>query len=178
MEGPRDAKKGPPLGEDHQATLKPITYNNESGSTQVNKFNIDHSKNGRAKCKECGNKITKGELRIGKYVPFKAIYITQYYHTLCAFKSFTRACLVTNVITNINELDGVNLISIADKSSIEDLINHANANRTTKAPHPPTTWPYFRVVNRYISIHQGGFSKKVDIITSGFSPKIARGVCR
>ena len=44
---------------------------NETG----NKFSVDYSKRGTAKCKVCRKSIGKGEIRIGKSAPYKACHI-------------------------------------------------------------------------------------------------------
>ena len=81
-----------------------------------NNFSIDFSKNGRAKCKKCKKNIPKGDLRIGKCVPFKAIFITQYYHPNFAFESFQKSWVSTNAITSMDEIDNFELINDDDKS--------------------------------------------------------------
>ena len=85
----------------------PDINDNTNDATSVNKFSIDYSKRGTAKCRKCKKVISKGIVRIGKNVPFKVGHIIQYYHVDCAFKSFLKAKLETSVITNIDEIDGL-----------------------------------------------------------------------
>ena len=53
-----------------------MTDNKDDGEPDVeisitgNKFSVDYCKRGTTKCKLCKMMITKGELRIGKLVPF------------------------------------------------------------------------------------------------------------
>ena len=113
-------KKRSSLGENHQADINNSTnYERENvsfaplGNGQVNnnirgnKFCIDYSKRGIAKCKTCKKQVAKGELRIGELVAFKVGHILQYFHIDCAFVTFRNARLVRNVITDINEIDGI-----------------------------------------------------------------------
>ena len=69
-------------------------------------FSIDYSKRGTAKCKVCKKAIYRHEIRIGKLVPYKTEHITRYLHVDCAFNSFRRARLVSNVVKDTSELDG------------------------------------------------------------------------
>ena len=71
-----------------------------------NKFSIDHSKRGTAKCMVCKKPIAKNELRIGKLVPFKTKQILQFYHVPCMFTSFRKAKIISNTICNTNDIDG------------------------------------------------------------------------
>ena len=144
MEGSRHSKKRFALGEDHQALIK-TTHNNERSTSEDtdkyeekiprgNKFAIDYSKNGKAKCKECGSAIPKGELRIGKNVSFKDTYILQYHHLSCAFTSFKRARVLSSVISASSEIDGFENISSEEKLMVEDLIAQSNAGRANPLP--------------------------------------------
>ena len=144
MEGSRHSKKRFALGEDHQALIK-TTHNNERSTSEDtdryeekiprgNKFAIDYSKNGKAKCKECGSAIPKGELRIGKHVSFKDTYILQYHHLSCAFTSFKRARVLSSVISASSEIDGFENISSEEKLMVEDLIAQSNAGRANPLP--------------------------------------------
>ena len=92
-------------------------------------FLIDYSIKGTAKCKECKTKIDKGQLRIGKLVNYKLIHYYQYRHVSCAFKSFGRARTRRNVITDINDVDGTELLTLPDLSFICDLIQTENVKR-------------------------------------------------
>ena len=77
--------------------------------------------------------IAKDELRIGKSVPFKAIYIVQYCHVECAFVSFWRARLTAIAITISNELDGFCNVNGQDQSRISELIEMENTRETATA---------------------------------------------
>ena len=72
--------------------------------------------------------IAKQELRIGKLVAYKTEHI-RYFHVDCAFKSFRRARMVTNVIYHKSELDGFDLIKNEDKSLLKQTIEIENATR-------------------------------------------------
>ena len=80
-----------------------------------NKFCIDYSKRGTAKCRKCKKVIDKDILRIGKYMAFKGNIIKHYYHSTCAFISFEKARVVTNVITSIDNIDGFDIIIESDR---------------------------------------------------------------
>ena len=140
MESAGDAKKRNDSEEVPETSTTPTTINAKSKSKKKtetisgNKFTIDYSKNGRAKCKECGKAIAKGELRIGKYVPFKNIHITQFLHTNCAFQSFERARVALNIISDINNIDGIEAITDSDRQTIHDMIMNANATRINPLP--------------------------------------------
>ena len=45
-----------------------------------NKFCVDYSRRGIAKCKICKKRIQKDELRMGMYTAFKGITITIFHH--------------------------------------------------------------------------------------------------
>ena len=81
------------------------------------KFSADYCKRGSTKCKVCKNRIQKGELRIGKSVPFKAINILKYYHLKCAFNSFKNARLAENVITCMDDINDFDLLIDTDKKN-------------------------------------------------------------
>ena len=61
-----------------------------------------------------------------KNVPFKVGHIIQYYHVDCAFKSFIKAKLETNVIKSIDEIDGIKSVPIDVKLQIATFINDTN----------------------------------------------------
>ena len=89
------------------------TTNNECEDgleSSGNIFSIDHSKTGTAKCMECKKVISQGTLRIGKLFPYKSIHIKRYLHVCCAFQKFRRARPAENVISDINQLDGINTL--------------------------------------------------------------------
>ena len=68
------------------------------------KFCVDHSKNGRAKCRKCKKVIPIGELRIGKNVQFKEKYFLHYYHINYIFESFKHSRHAESVITDLVEI--------------------------------------------------------------------------
>ena len=74
--------------------------------------------------------IDKNELRTGKLVPFKLCHIKQYSHVDCAFESFRKVRIATNMINDVSELDGFDFINTNDKSRINKLIeNHNNVRK-------------------------------------------------
>ena len=144
MEGSWNSKKRITSGENHQALIKATTSSegDTSSNSEVldeskrrgNKFCIDHSLNGKAKCRECKNVIAKDELRIGKHVPYKEIHIIQYYHLSCAFTTFKRARVLASVISNVTEIDGMEGISLEERMRVEDMIREFNSGRNTPLP--------------------------------------------
>ena len=78
--------------------------------------------------------IARNELRIGKLVPFKVRSILQHFHVKCIFESFTKAKVVTNVIGDVSELDGFDLITSDDKSRIIKSVETGNVTRTLPPP--------------------------------------------
>ena len=99
-------------------------------------FSIDYSKRGTAKCKVCKKAIDRHELRLGKLVPYKTEHIIRYLHVDCAFNSFRRARLVSNVVKDSSELDGFELIKVDDKILIKQRIESENATRKTLLENP------------------------------------------
>ena len=114
---------------------------NEVSSTaeEVKKFSIDYSKRGTAKCRVCKKNISKDELRIGMLVPYKSSYYTQYRHVLCAFKSFHRARVESNIITRTAGLEGFEEISKKDRIYITEMINKENTERKPLPERPQRT---------------------------------------
>ncbi|MEO2160790.1 MAG: endonuclease/exonuclease/phosphatase family protein, partial [bacterium] len=150
MESKGDTKKRSSLGENRQAKINGVKINeslnagikysgnNEDGNIKdINKFQVDYSKKGTAKCKKCSKLITKGKLRIGKSVPFKVGNIFQYFHIDCVFESFRKARQVANVITSTSEIDGFELITNEEKTRITTLIHEANATTAKLVSRPP-----------------------------------------
>ena len=88
------------------------------------KFCVDHSKNGRAKCRKCKKVIPVGVLRIGKNVQFKQQYILHYYHVNCIFESFKHSRYAANVITDLGEIAGVSKITEEEQATISNLIEN------------------------------------------------------
>ena len=64
--------------------VNPSRANNET-SYSGNKFKVDYSIRGTAKCKECKKIISKGELRIGKSVSYKDKYFTSFFRAFSVF---------------------------------------------------------------------------------------------
>lgn len=86
------------------------------------RFIVDYSKRGTCKCRQCKTIIVKGEIRLGKWVAYKAKYILQYYHLQCLFKTFNRARLEENIITNIDDVDGIENIEGEKRDELKSLI--------------------------------------------------------
>ena len=114
---------------DEAKSMKRSVSNNEN-LFLGNKFSVDYSKRGTAKCKVCKKVIVKNEIRIGKSVPFKTTHIIQYQHVNCTFKRFQKARVASNVITEVSEIDGFETIKNEDKSRITELIEKDKASRT------------------------------------------------
>ena len=102
--------------------------NSEEKADEQKTFYADYSKRGTAKCKQCKKPISKGEVRIGEPVQYKAKYIHQYYHVDCVFHHFKKVRLAKNVLSNIDKLEGTEDITTAEKRMIEDRISEFNAN--------------------------------------------------
>ena len=94
-----------------------------------NKFSIDYSKRGTAKCRVCKKLISKDDLRIGMSVQYKSSFYIQYRHVQCAFNAFRRARVASNVITTVDNLDGFKDLLPEDMSSIKTLITEENLKR-------------------------------------------------
>ena len=84
---------------------------------------------GTAKCLECQKKIHAGDLRIGKLIQFKDKFIYRFYHLTCAFKSFRKARIFRNVISDLSQLDGIDSINNAEKDAIAACIQNSNNER-------------------------------------------------
>ena len=104
----------------------------DSVSNTANKFCIDYSKRGTAKCKICKKCIPKNELRIGVYTVFKGKTITNFHHVTCFFQKMKRARVALNVIQAPTDIDGFEEISEADKEVIIKKIDEDKFER--KAP--------------------------------------------
>ena len=48
-------------------------------------YRAEYAKSGKSSCKECKDKIEKGELRLAIMVPFKVEKIPNWYHLKCFF---------------------------------------------------------------------------------------------
>ena len=78
---------------------------------------------------ECQKKIHAGDLRIGKLIQFKDKFIYRFYHLTCAFKSFRKARIFRNVISDLSQLDGIDSINNAEKDAIAACIQNSNNER-------------------------------------------------
>ncbi|XP_028393630.1 DNA ligase 3-like [Dendronephthya gigantea] len=89
-------------------------------------FFAEYAKQGRAKCKNCKEKIDKSCLRIGKLVPNHFSddggMMKEWYHTKCIFDKFSRARSTTKRIDSTDELDGFTDLVDDDKKSIRQYI--------------------------------------------------------
>ena len=99
-------------------------------------FCVDYCKRGTTKCKRCKKHILKDVLRIGKSALFKTKIIYQFYHITCAFNLFKSARVVTNVITSVEDIDGVNMISDEDRMKITQMVDELNAMRKIPLAQP------------------------------------------
>ena len=73
--------------------------------------------------------VPKGELRIGKRVPFKVVHIIQYFHVNYAFDSFQKARISANVISNTEDIDGINAFLEEDNLRIGRLVSEINTKK-------------------------------------------------
>ena len=71
----------------------------------------------------CKNKINKDSYRIGKNVPFKNKSIIQFYHVQCAFDKIIRARIESNIIKDIDDIDGIEDVPLSLVSQIRTLID-------------------------------------------------------
>ena len=101
------------VGDDAQ-----VGVTEDSTSNTANKFSIDYSKRGTAKCKICKKCIPKNELRIGVYTVFKGKTITNFHHVTCFFQKMKRARVALNVIQAPTNIDGFEEILEPDKEVI------------------------------------------------------------
>ena len=89
-------------------------------------FFAEYAKQGRAKCKNCKEKIEKSCLRLGKLVPNHFSddggMMKEWYHMKCIFDKFSRARSTTKRIDSTDELGGFTNLEDEDKKSIEKLI--------------------------------------------------------
>lgn len=108
--------------------------NNDEREETANIFKVDHSIRGTAKCKECKKQISKNELRIGKMVRFKEKQFLSFSHVKCAFASFERARIASNVISDVSQLDGFEKLNPVDRNVIEEFIRAGNTGRKNPLP--------------------------------------------
>ena len=99
-------------------------------SETANKFCVDYSKRGTAKCANCKKYIPKDELRIGMYSFFKGKTITKFHHVNCFFKKMEKSRVETNVILAANQIDGFEAIFDADKELIAAKIEADKSGRS------------------------------------------------
>ena len=85
---------------------------------------VDYTKTSLSTCKSCKDKISKGNLRISKLVPFRTTHIDAYYHANCIFDAFIKAKSVENVITSSDDLAGFDKIEPEDKCKLDELIRN------------------------------------------------------
>ena len=62
-------------------------------------------------------------------VPFKSTYYTQYRHAICAFQSFHKDRLESNIITGTKGIEEFEKITREDQVFITELIINENAVR-------------------------------------------------
>ena len=118
------------INENNNADTTYITTGEAGGNT----FCIDHSIRGTSKCKHCKSIITKGCLRIGKHAWFKNKQILNFFHVKCAFNMFLKSRVVSNVVRNVDEIDGFNIITPEEQSLVKDYISHFLSNIPKKLP--------------------------------------------
>ena len=99
-------------------------------SNTANKFCVDYSKRGTAKCANCRKNILKDELRIGMYTFFKGKTITKYHHVKCFFLKMKRARVESSVIQDFSQIDGFETISDADKEQVIAKIEEDKSGRS------------------------------------------------
>ena len=104
--------------------------NTDDIAVSTNKFCVDYSIRGTAKCKICKNNIPKGELRMGVYIYFKDKMITNYRHVPCAFGKMQKARVESNVIKSPNEIDGLEKLSAVDQQIIINRIQEDKEKRS------------------------------------------------
>ena len=115
------------------------TDQNFTVSLTCNKFKVDYSKLGTAKCRKCKKSILKGTLRIGKYVTYKTVIILHYFHLECGFDLMRRARVPSNTVKDVSELDGIDSITNDEISQITKLIQATPPVITTVTTPRPTT---------------------------------------
>ena len=123
--------------------------NTNSNSCDVYKFVVEYAKSGKSKCKFCNKKIENGLIRFGRQATFKGKYINQFFHLECAFKSFARARVQSNVVTSTDGIKGLEDLTDVDKVRVVNMINSYtslaqnlalpsnNTCKSTPTLHPP-----------------------------------------
>ena len=108
--------------------------NMKEENVSANIFCVRYSQRGTARCKKCRKIINKGEIQMGKLVPFKDKYIHHNYHHQCLFEMFRKAKLAKNVISRIDEVDGVDCLKTKDRNTINELITKFNSTQQKPLP--------------------------------------------
>ena len=90
-------------------------------------FFAEYAKQGRAKCKNCKEKIEKSVLRIGRLVPNPfgddGGTMKEWYHMPCMFDKLSRTRTTTKRIEKTEEVDGFADLQEDDKQSIRKYIS-------------------------------------------------------
>ena len=110
--------------EDDRGKDKVVNDDSACIDASQNLFSVDYSKNGKAKCNRCKKLIPKDELRIGKLIPFKAGHIKKYFHVKCAFLAFRKARLASNVILDVNVIDGLDNIPDEERKNLSNFVDN------------------------------------------------------
>ena len=118
-----------------------VEMQEDNKRANVPKFLVDYCKRGRTKCKKCRLQIPEKELRIGKTVKFKTKFIIQYFHVKCTFDSFQNARNSSNVITCVDDINDIDLITDEDRMKILQLMDEINEKRKAKASSKPKKYP-------------------------------------
>ena len=106
----------------------------EKNDIRGNTFCVRYSTRGTARCKKCKKMIIKGEIQMGKLVPFKTKYIFHNYHAHCLFETFQKAKLAKHVFLSLDEVDGVDCIRKDDKELIDQLLANFLASQNKPLP--------------------------------------------
>ena len=107
----------------------PLAGDSES-TLYSKKWVTNYAQNGLSLCKDLhclygDKKIPKGSLRIGRRYPspFDPDSVAiNWFHAKCMFNQQSRSRVGTQIIGNINDVDGVDDILLADRDFIEELI--------------------------------------------------------
>ena len=134
-ENDKDNNSGSNAPLEDKKSIENVSVPDNNGNLDTcNLFTVDHSKRGTAKCQACSKSIAKDELRIGKTLLSKAKHILRYLHVGCAFASFRRARVERNVISDINQLDGVRALNEQERSRIVEFIEKEKTARINPLP--------------------------------------------
>jgi|LauGreDrversion4_2_1035121.scaffolds.fasta_scaffold14402_3 hypothetical protein len=112
------------------------------------KWVANYAQNGLSLCKDLhclygDKKIPKGSLRIGRRYPSpfdpESVAIN-WFHAKCMFNQQSRSRVGTQIIGQIDEIDGIDDILLADKELIEELIQgNIELIATTEPPSGRST---------------------------------------